>query len=200
MRVITLSHFNFFKKVSMINRVLTLFRLGLLWAGIPLALQTTLAVAASGAAHAQTRPTEAPLNARKPDYSSDWECNPGFQEKAGACVAIAIPENAYATKTSYGRGWECDRGYRRTETSCLEIAIPANASLTSFGDQWSCFRGFRKTSDACVAIAVPSNGYLSDASYGEGWECGRGYRPVDGACAAIVVPANGFATNTSHGR
>ena len=45
----------------------------------------------------------------------------GYQENNGACKAVAIPANAYATGRSYGRGWDCHYGFYKEGESCVEI-------------------------------------------------------------------------------
>ena len=135
-----------------------------------------LLVAASGSVYAQAGPGDVPENASAKRYGTGWACDRGYREADGACAAVDIPANAYATGSSYGSGWECSRGFRRSKGSCAAIRVPANAYLNSTrGDTWKCDRGFRKIDDTCVAIKVPSNGYLSDSSYGRGWQCDRGF-------------------------
>lgn len=142
-------------------------------------------------AYAQVSPDEPPENASAKRYGTGWTCDRGYQEADGACNAIELPANTYATTSSYGRGWECNRGYRRSNESCIAILLPAHAYLNSArGDTWDCDRGFRKGATTCDVIKVPSNGYLSDSSYGPGWECERGYGADDGACVALQLPAN----------
>ena len=52
-----------------------------------------------------------PENAEPRSYGSGWVCNLGYRVEGAECVALEIPENAYATGLSYGSGWACRRGY-----------------------------------------------------------------------------------------
>jgi hypothetical protein len=78
-----------------------------------------LVVIAPGVAFAQAASVAMPENARARSYGSGWECDPGHQEVNGACVAVKVPVNAYATNASYGAGWECNRGYRAVDEACM---------------------------------------------------------------------------------
>jgi len=72
-----------------------------------------------------------------------WGCNPGYRERAGVCVEVVIPENAYPTGRPYGLGWACHRGYRAVDgTRCDPVAIPDNAFLQASGYGWQCERGY----------------------------------------------------------
>ncbi len=111
---------------------------------------------------AQSIAAEVPPNAQARSYGSGWECDLGYREDQGACVAIQIPANAYPTGRSYGDGWDCAHGYRRQASACVEIVVPDNAYLTAKGDDWQCDRLFQRVGAACEAIAVPDYGYLID--------------------------------------
>jgi hypothetical protein len=52
-----------------------------------------------------------PENAEARSYGGGWNCALGYRVNGEECVAIDIPENAYATGRSYGSGWACRRGY-----------------------------------------------------------------------------------------
>ena len=66
--------------------------------------------AAPGVVFAQGGSVGMPENARVKSYGSGWECNRGYREFNGACIAIKVPPNGYLN--SSGDGWKCDRGYR----------------------------------------------------------------------------------------
>ena len=137
-----------------------------------------------------------PDNAKERSYGSGWNCVLGYRVNGAECVAIDIPENAYATGRSYGLGWACLRGYRESEgISCELLPVPENAFLRPTGYDWQCDRGYRKHSDACVPIVLPDNAYLADGPSGSGWTCERGYSESAGGCAPIAVPENGYLTN-----
>lgn len=153
---------------------------------------------AAGAAVAQS-PASIPPNAHSDRFGGDWSCDRGYREANGGCVAVSIPDNAYATNRSYGSGWECKRGYRTVGEKCAPLDVPANAYLNSTGDRWKCARGFQEVDNRCDAITVPANGFLSDSAIGSGWACDRGFRPKGNACAAIVVPENAYLSDTSFG-
>jgi hypothetical protein len=155
---------------------------------------------APGMAFAQGLSGDVPANARAKSYGTGWECQRGFRETDGACVAVVVPANGYGTDATYGRGWECRRGYREVDEACIAVKVPANAYLDPPGDGWKCHRGFLESDGNCIAIKVPRNGYLTDTAYGSGWKCDRGYRATDDACVAITVPANGYFVDASYGR
>jgi hypothetical protein len=158
-----------------------------------------LVAALPGIAAAQTASIDIPENARNKSFGSGWECERGFREADGACRAVEIPANAFATNTTYGRGWECGRGYNDVRGTCEAMAVPAQGYLTSSGDRWECDRGFRKEGEACVQIRVPANGYLTESPTKFGWECDRGYRATGEECVAIKIPENGYMTESSFG-
>lgn len=113
------------------SRIINSLSAAMVCMALPFTLALTFTFVAP--AHAQTRSYDPPANAHKKSYGGGSECNPGFQEKAGACVATVVPENAYGTNASYGRAWECNRGYRRSEEACAEVSVPENAYLNSSG-------------------------------------------------------------------
>jgi hypothetical protein len=141
-------------------------------------------------AFAQGTPGEMPKNAHANSYGSGWECDRGYREISGACTAVKVPANAYATNRSYGRGWECDHGYREVNERCVAVKVPQNGYLDASGDRWKCNRGYREVDETCVAVKVPTNGYLTDSLYGAGWKCERGYEVINDACVAVKVPEN----------
>ena len=106
-------------------------------------LLTALLAMAFGESKVNTANQPVPKNATARTYGGGWECNRGFQEADGTCIAIRVPANAYASGSSYGRGWECGRGYEEVDKRCVAVTIPPNAFLSSFGDKWECNRGYR---------------------------------------------------------
>ena len=100
----------------------------------------------------------APQNAEVRASGDGWNCAIGYRVEGAACVAIDIPENAYANGRSYGPGWACQRGYVEVSgTSCVAVPVPENAFLRSSGFGWECDRGYREDRDACIRIALPEN-------------------------------------------
>lgn len=165
-------------------------------------LLSALLVAGPDIAFAQGPSGAIPENARAKSYGGGWECNRGYRETKGACAAVKVPANAYATDTSYGRGWDCDWGYKeitRRAGRCVAVKPPTNAYVHASGDRWECNRGYRKAGESCVAVDVPANGYLADTSYGTGWKCERKYRAVGDRCVAVKVPKNGYFVDASYG-
>jgi hypothetical protein len=101
---------------------------------------SALALITSGALSAAAQSTAAPVpeNARMRSYGGGWDCDQGLRPADGACVAVVVPENAYATNKDYGRGWQCDRGFDEVEgKTCTEIAMPPQAYLVPSGTMWS---------------------------------------------------------------
>ncbi len=133
---------------------------------------------------------EIPKNAHSKSYGGSWECDRGYREADGRCVAVKMPPNAYPTRASFGRGWNCKRGFRAVGAGCVAITVPANAFLNPHGDRWECERGYRRIGEGCAVVVVPRNGYLSESSYSRGWKCERGYRVTGEACLAIALPKN----------
>lgn len=139
-------------------------------AGIALILSESVALGSS---------PNIPPNARA-NIDGSWECNRGFHEVDGQCVAEEPPANAWPMDPTVGPAWICKRGYRQVGTACEEISIPANAYLNSFGDNWECNRGFRKVDRSCVAVDVPENGHLDYS--GNDWECDRPFLRRQNTC------------------
>ncbi|SIO54905.1 hypothetical protein SAMN05444722_3431 [Rhodovulum sp. ES.010] len=137
-----------------------------------------------------------PENAEVRSYGGGWHCTLGYRVNAGDCVAIDVPDNAYATGRSYGAGWACKRGYQEVGgASCEAIPVPENAFLRSSGFDWQCDRGYRQDRETCVLIVLPENAYLTDDPSGSGWACDRGFTASEAACVPIAVPENGYLTN-----
>ena len=141
--------------------------------------------------HAQASPSAIPDNARKRSYG--WDCNRGFRETGGNCVAVIVPANAYLSPE--GTSWTCNRGFRPEGAACKAVQAPANALR----------RGHAGTIEAGSAIAAiapsirvacnsrfPRTPYAVESSYGRGWECERGYRESQDACVAVEVPADAY--------
>ena len=102
-----------------------------------------------------------PENAEARNYGGGWNCALGYRVNGEECVAIDMPENAYATGRTYGSGWACRRGYEDAGgTSCAAIPVPDNAFLRSSGYDWQCDRGYRQDRETCVPIVLPDNAYL----------------------------------------
>lgn len=103
-----------------------------------------------------------PENGSARSYGSGWECNLGYRVDGDDCLAIDIPEHAYATGQSYGSGWACRRGFEQVgRASCIPIEIPENAFLESAGYDWECDRGYRRGRTSCEAVDLPENAFLS---------------------------------------
>ncbi len=141
-----------------------------------------------------------PQNAQSRSYGEGWNCDLGYRMDGAECLALDIPEDAFATGRSYGLGWECRRGYAAVKgVSCAAIPVPENAFLRSSGYSWQCDRGYRKDRENCVLIDLPDKAYLTDNGSGSGWSCERGFTASSGACVAIAVPENGYLTNADYG-
>lgn len=141
-----------------------------------------------------------PKNAEARSYGTGWDCAPGFRVDGAACLAIEIPEHAYATGRSYGTGWSCRRGYEEVgEAACEPMPLPANAFLQSTGYGWQCERGYRQEQEACLPIMLPDNAYLTEDPSGSGWVCDRGFAATLDSCIPIAVPENGYLTNADYG-
>jgi len=149
---------------------------------------------------AQDRNGAMPENAYERSFGGGWICDTGYHLDNGACIAVRVPENAFATGRSFGRGWRCRRSFQEVEgMSCREIVIPPHAFLDSTGMSWSCERGFRKIRNRCEPVDVPGNAFLSGDSYGSGWECDRGFSAESGDCVPINVPDNAFLEQDNYG-
>jgi len=154
-----------------------------------------LCIALPQAAFSQGTATPAPQNSHPKGYGTGWECDYGYREAAGSCVAIVIPSNGHSTDSAFGPGWDCDRGYRSVSGNCIAVKVPANAHLTdtSYGrNGWECDRSYQEQRGACVAVVVPRNAYPVDSSFGRGWECSRGFRATNESCVEVAVPVNGY--------
>ncbi|MEO0916223.1 MAG: hypothetical protein AAFY31_04465 [Pseudomonadota bacterium] len=104
-----------------------------------------------------------PANAQPKSYGDGWECVRGFRQDGDACLAIIVPENAYATNRTYGSGWACLHGFQEVDNaSCREVMVPDGGYLDPSGNSWSCLRGYMKVDDICLEIVLPPNAYLAD--------------------------------------
>ena len=103
-------------------------------------LLTTLAMAP--AAWSQNDPAGRPRNSHLRGFGNGWECDRGYTQIEGSCVAISVPAHAFLD--SFGDGWECDRGYREVEEACEAVVVPARGLLDFTGHGWTCSRGFQK--------------------------------------------------------
>ena len=150
---------------------------------------------------AQSNSDQIPDNAHLKSYGDGWECDLSYRIKSGNCVAIVVPENAYATNRSYGVGWECLHGYKEVDqATCTEVIVPDGGFLDPSGQRWWCSRGYLKKNDTCAEVVVPANGYISDDSFGIGWLCNRGYAVEGNTCVTITVPDNAFLNGFSYGK
>ncbi|PRY84368.1 hypothetical protein [Donghicola tyrosinivorans] len=141
-----------------------------------------------------------PDNAEARNYGGGWDCDLGFRVEGAECMALDIPDNAYATGRTYGSGWACRRGYEEISgASCEAIPIPENAYLRSTGHDWQCDRGYRQDRETCVPIVLPEHGYLTEDTSGSEWVCDRGFTPSASACIPIAVLENGYLTNSDYG-
>lgn len=121
---------------------------------------------------------QAPANAAASAPAQAPGCPIGFRRRAGACVAIDIPENGTIDLT--GRGWMCNRGFRRQDQGCVAVEMPENASLDATGHRWTCNYGFRRQAQTCVAVEVPQNASLDKA--GHVWACNEGFERLENTC------------------
>lgn len=168
-------------------------------ASISLALSANLLLA--GPSFAQSNPADIPKNASAKSYGDGWECDLGYRIAGETCVAITIPENAYATNRSYGSGWECLHGFLQVEgTSCVPVIIPDGGYLGPSGTRWFCHRGFQKIGNTCEKINLPPHAYLTSSAVGSAWKCERGFEAKGDTCIAISVPENAFLNNSGYGR
>lgn len=103
----------------MATGILKTLSAAMVYMALPFTLQLTIFFVAPATAYAQARSSELPDNARKKGYGGGWECNDGFQEKAGTCVAIIIPEGAHLDYS--GNDWECGKRHRRQGDKCLAV-------------------------------------------------------------------------------
>lgn len=141
-----------------------------------------------------------PENAHAKSYGEGWECDLSYRLAGNQCVAVIVPENAYATNRSYGAGWECHHGFRDVNgDTCVEVTIPSGGYLDASGQQWKCLRGFRKVGKACEEIELPDHAYLSEDTYDSDWNCDRGYEAKGNECVAIVVPENAYLNSKGYG-
>jgi len=151
-------------------------------------------------AFAQDHSGPPPENAHNRSFGGGWDCDDGYRQEDGACIAVVVPEDAFATERTYGKGWECRHGFKEADgATCREVVVPPNAYLTSTGEDWACDRGYRRIRNRCEVIESPENSFLSDDTYGSGWECDRGFSEEAGGCVTINVPENAYLTNKRYG-
>ena len=166
-----------------------------------LALAFVTLIAIGSPSFAQSRDAPMPANAQPKSYGEGWECDREYRRDGDACLAIIVPENAYATNRTYGRGWECLHGFQEVDdAACFEVVVPEGGYLDPSGQRWSCLRGYMKVDDICIEVVVPDNAYLSADSYGAAWLCNRGYQVEGDTCVAIAVPENAFLNASSYGQ
>ncbi|CUI60024.1 hypothetical protein [Cognatishimia activa] len=154
-----------------------------------------------GANIAHSNPTDIPKNASAKSYGDGWKCDLGYRIAGEICVAITVPENAYATNRRYGLGWECLHGFLRVErASCVPVIVPEGGYLGPSGSRWFCHRGFQKIGNTCEKIKLPPHAYLTNSGVGAPWKCDRGFEEIGDACVAISVPDNAFLNNSGYGQ
>ncbi|MGR3734631.1 hypothetical protein [Pseudophaeobacter sp.] len=142
-----------------------------------------------------------PANAHQKSYGEGWECDASYRLVDDACIAVIVPQNAYATNRTYGSGWECTHGFVEVGgESCAEIVVPDGGFLDPSGKRWGCLRGFRKIDDSCQKIVLPDNAYLTENVHGAVWQCVRGYQTNGTSCVEIAVPKNAFLNTSTYGR
>ena len=166
-----------------------------------LALAFVALIAIGSPSYAQSQAARMPENAQPKRYGEGWECDRGYRRDGDACLAIIVPENAYATNRTYGTGWECLHGFQDVdEATCLEVVVPDRGYLDPSGKSWSCLRGYMKVDDLCREIDMPPHAFLADRGYGAAWLCDRGYEIEGDTCVAIVVPENAFLNGSGYGQ
>lgn len=149
----------------------------------------------------QTAAPAVPENAHRKSYGEGWECDRSFRADGNACIAVAVPQNAYPTYRTYGSGWECLHGFVEAGgASCVEIIVPEGGYLDPSGRRWNCLRGFRKVDDSCQKIELPDHSYLTENTHGPAWVCTRGFEAKGDACVAIIVPEHAFLNTSTYGR
>ncbi len=164
------------------------------------ALLTGLVMALALPVLAQDGTGPVPQNAETRSFGGGWDCDVGYRVEGVECLAIDVPENAYATERSYGTGWACRRGYQVAGgTSCEPIPVPENAFLSESTNGWHCERGYRRERDACIVIVLPDHAYLAVDTTGSGWRCERGYEAQGNACLEINLPQNAHLDRTGNG-
>ena len=88
---------------------------------------------------AQSQSAPMPANAQPKSYGEGWECDRGYRRDGDACLAVIVPENAYATNRTYGKGWECLHGFQEVDyAACLEVVVPEGGYLDPSGQRWRC--------------------------------------------------------------
>jgi len=73
---------------------------------------------------AQPLSGNAPPNSHSHPYGRGWECDWGYREDDGLCIAIEVPANAFVSPL--GISWECRRGFRQANDACVAIEVPEN--------------------------------------------------------------------------
>ena len=165
-----------------------------------IALVFTCLIATTTPSIAQSQASQMPANAQAKSYGDGWECVRGFRRDGDACLAIIVPENAYATNRTYGSGWACLHGFQEVDgATCREVVVPDGGYLDPSGKSWSCLRGYMEVDDNCLKIVLPPNAYLASNSYGSAWLCDRGFEVDGDTCAPIAVPENAFLNGSGYG-
>ena len=89
-----------------------------------------LLAATAEPAGAQSVEAGTPANATANAYGSGWQCDRGFRNVDGTCLAVTVPANAFLTG-SYGSGWACSHGYKQDNDACDPLVVPANAYISA---------------------------------------------------------------------
>lgn len=97
-----------------------------------------------------------------------WYCDDGFKKSEGDCVAIEIPENAFA----YGSEWYCKTGFVRLQGKCLAKAeaerltgktsdIPLTGSIAASTKSFtsSAVNAQQQSNDSSASQSNPSPSY-----------------------------------------
>ena len=152
-----------------------------------LALVLAVLIAAGSPSLAQSQAAPRPENAHAKSYGEGWECDRTYRRQGDKCLAVVVPENAYATNRTYGVGWECLHGFQEVnDASCRKVFVPEGGYLDPSGRSWNCLRGYMKADDLCLEIDLPANAYLDDTSSGSVWLCDRGFKVEGDVCASPI--------------
>lgn len=57
-----------------------------------------------------------PVNAHYEPNGYDWQCNPGYAERGGACSNLIVLPHAHLDAP--GHGWFCDAGFEQNGDVC----------------------------------------------------------------------------------
>ncbi len=105
------------------------------------------------------------------------ECNAGYEECSGACVANCGDNS---TRNSTTCGCDCNTGYEACSGACV-ANCGANSTRNSATCGCDCNTGYEACSGACVANC---GAYSTRNSATCGCDCNTGYEACSGACVA----------------